>query len=300
VREEPVIMTERDYQTRQIPQEHQPDVIPDYVPKSIENDGRGWPLWLKRTVGGVAAATALAAGIAVGVGATSNHGGPSKEGARPVATAPANPGETASATPSSSAETTPATPEITADSYTFRDTQGNTYKGQAAFVEAIQKQFEAPTALEAGQKVLPNLLNAWVNSGLNKTEVTQDGMYNMEQVVALYDAAYSKALTGTDYSTLGEDMKSLHEQALAGYSWTHSQPQNEQDYKMEITLNTNDPWTGLTTDGVTHFNATLTAAETYSKSTGKNTSQDLPRGFDITAQSNGADVISTWGPRATS
>lgn len=299
MREETVIMTERDYQTRRIPQEEQPDVIPDYVPKSIENDGHGWPTWLKRTVGGVAAATALAAGIAAGVGATSNHSGPGKEGQRPAATASATPGETASTTPSSPAETAPVTPEITADSYVFRE-KGNTYTGEAAFVAAVHKEFQAPTALDAGEKNLPGILNDWVNSGLNQQEVTQDGMYNMQQVIALYDESYSKALTGSAYSTLGEDMKSLHAQALTGYSWTHSQPQNEQDYKMEITLNSNDPWTGLTTDGITHFNTTLTATETYSKSTGQNTSQDLPRGFDITVQSDNSDVVSIWGPRATS
>ncbi|HSW77814.1 MAG TPA: hypothetical protein VLF64_00185 [Candidatus Saccharimonadales bacterium] len=286
-------MTERDYQTRRIQQEGQPEVIPDYVPQSIENNGHGWPTWLKRTVGGVAAATALAAGIAAGVGATSNHNS-SKEGQRPAATASATPGETASTTPSSPAETAPVTLEITADSYVFRD-QGNTYTGETAFVAAIQKEFEAPTGLEAAQKV-PNLLNEWVNSGLNKSEVTQDGMYNMQQVVALYDEAYSTALTGAQYSTLGEDMKSLHAQALTGYAWTHSQPQNEQDYKMEITGKFFD-WMKVNDD--THVNATITATETYSKSTGNNTSQDFPVGFDINTQ-NGANTFLDWGPRATS
>lgn len=287
-------MTERDYHTRRI-QEQQPDVAPDYVPKSIENDGHGWPTWLKRTVGGVAAATALAAGIAVGVGATSNHGGPNREGQRPVATAPANPGETAASTPSASTETAPATPEITADGYTFRDSQGNTYKGEAEFIAAIKKQFEAPTGLEAGKK-LPTMLNEWVNSGLNKAEVTQDGMYNMQQVVALYDQAYSTALTGTPISALSEDMNTLHAQALDGFSWTHSQPQNEQDYKMEVTGKFVD-WLKVNDD--THLNATITATETYSKSTGKNTSQDFPVGYDVMTQSDGTNLVQIWGPRAT-
>lgn len=202
-------MTERDYQTRQ---EEQPEVIPDYVPNSIENNGHGWPTWLKRTVGGAAAAAALAAGIAAGVGATSNHSGPSKEGQRPVATASANPGETVPATPSptNSTEKNIDSSVFTPDSFTFTGPDGKEYKGAQAFEQslAIPAPADAPTTTEYTRSVAMEMLSRLhycATAPTSPNTLAEYGTNHTSETLTLYHDACMAALTASPISALEDD-----------------------------------------------------------------------------------------------
>lgn len=190
-----------------------PDHAPDYAERTddfSEKSEKGGRRWLRNTIALGAAGATLAAGIFVGAKVFGGNEGPSKEGQRPVATAPANPGQTHEATPSAS------TSETNPDSWTAEnlplsiDIDGNgsveNFTGKEQLVKALSLEVAKYPTPEAASKALLERFNTIVSWGTNtEADAKYDGYSSADhQRVGVGAAkqdvllpAFQEALVGT-------------------------------------------------------------------------------------------------------
>jgi hypothetical protein len=167
------------------------------IPDHLEHDERTDDFsernenWLKTHWKGIVAvgAAAAAAVTAAGVFAFSgSQEGSSKEGQRPVASAPAKPGETVSASPAAPEVKSPSETEAKAWTDATRpyviDTDGDgkleTYVGLDKAVEAIGLSVEDYPTAEAASKAIVDRLNGWVNFGTGPAAAAEYKNYHSE------------------------------------------------------------------------------------------------------------------------
>ena len=276
-----------------------PDHAPEYaerVDDLSEETEKGGRKWLRNTIALGAAGATLAAGLIIGAKAFGGHEAPSKDGQRPVATAPANPGETASASTPAPYESPAPNPE--AGTWTEKnvpvvlDVNGDgtpeTYKGVEQATEALKlKAGDYPTP-EAYEKAFIARVNQWVNWGnspamdkeyagylsLDSNDVTGSEAIANDYV----DQAFKAALTSDhedgvsiqgDDASLNEgwanDIESLRQDVRTLYEFSTQQAKGGEPYKFAFTIDSLNFAQGATTAAPYGGMAKLTYNDNFEK-----------------------------------